>query len=61
MWPCLLKLKLVLVTHSDGAAALVFVSGDIALKLGMQVLAKIRGYADASQVYSNINNHRHDI
>ncbi|XP_058787210.1 acetyl-CoA acetyltransferase 2-like [Vicia villosa] len=34
---------------SDGAAALVLVSGEIALKLGLQVIAKIRGYADAAQ------------
>lgn len=34
---------------SDGAAALVLVSGDKALKLGLQVIAKISGYADAAQ------------
>ncbi|XP_059624922.1 acetyl-CoA acetyltransferase 2 isoform X2 [Cornus florida] len=34
---------------SDGAAALVLVSGEKALKLGLQVIAKIRGYADAAQ------------
>ncbi|CAK9156795.1 unnamed protein product [Ilex paraguariensis] len=34
---------------SDGAAALVLVSGEMALKLGLQVIAKIRGYADAAQ------------
>ncbi|KAI9176337.1 hypothetical protein LWI28_001527 [Acer negundo] len=34
---------------SDGAAALVLVSGETALKLGLQVLAKITGYADAAQ------------
>ncbi|CAK8539031.1 unnamed protein product [Lathyrus sativus] len=34
---------------SDGAAALVLVSGDKALKLGLQVIAKITGYADAAQ------------
>nr|GMD39262.1 acetyl-CoA acetyltransferase, cytosolic 1-like [Ipomoea batatas] len=33
----------------DGAAALVLVSGEKALKLGLQVIAKIRGYADAAQ------------
>ncbi|CAJ2633557.1 unnamed protein product [Trifolium pratense] len=34
---------------SDGAAALVLVSGEKALKLGLQVIAKISGYADAAQ------------
>ncbi|PIN20362.1 Acetyl-CoA acetyltransferase [Handroanthus impetiginosus] len=34
---------------SDGAAALVLVSGDKALKLGLEVIAKITGYADAAQ------------
>ncbi|CAL4954691.1 unnamed protein product [Urochloa decumbens] len=34
---------------SDGAAALVLVSGQKALELGLQVLARIRGYADAAQ------------
>ncbi|KAL3584977.1 hypothetical protein D5086_011844 [Populus alba] len=34
---------------SDGAAALVPMSGEKALKLGLQVIAKIRGYADAAQ------------
>ncbi|KAJ9176764.1 hypothetical protein P3X46_012044 [Hevea brasiliensis] len=34
---------------SDGAAALVLVSGETALKLGLQVIAKITGYADAAQ------------
>ncbi|XP_068643416.1 acetyl-CoA acetyltransferase 2-like isoform X1 [Aristolochia californica] len=34
---------------SDGAAALVLVSGETALKLGLQVIAKIAGYADAAQ------------
>ncbi|XP_042490458.1 acetyl-CoA acetyltransferase, cytosolic 1-like isoform X1 [Macadamia integrifolia] len=34
---------------SDGAAALVLVSGEMALKLGLQVIAKIKGYADAAQ------------
>ncbi|XP_047341557.1 acetyl-CoA acetyltransferase, cytosolic 1-like [Impatiens glandulifera] len=33
----------------DGAAALVLVSGDKALKLGLLVIAKITGYADAAQ------------
>uniref|UniRef100_M4DLT8 Uncharacterized protein n=1 Tax=Brassica campestris TaxID=3711 RepID=M4DLT8_BRACM len=34
---------------SDGAAALVLVSGKKALELGLHVIAKIRGYADAAQ------------
>ncbi|KAJ6921324.1 acetyl Co-A acetyltransferase-like family protein [Populus alba x Populus x berolinensis] len=34
---------------SDGAAALVPMSGEKALKHGLQVIAKIRGYADAAQ------------
>ncbi|XP_072965015.1 acetyl-CoA acetyltransferase 2-like isoform X1 [Typha angustifolia] len=34
---------------SDGAAALVLVSGDKARELGLQVIAKIRGYGDAAQ------------
>ncbi|KAJ8497226.1 hypothetical protein OPV22_007778 [Ensete ventricosum] len=33
---------------SDGAAALVLVSGKKALELGLQVIARIRGYADAA-------------
>ncbi|KAF7833170.1 acetyl-CoA acetyltransferase, cytosolic 1 [Senna tora] len=37
---------------SDGAAALVLVSGEKALQLGLQVIAKITGYADAAQVYA---------
>lgn len=37
--------------YSDGAAALVLVSGEKALKLGLQVIAKITGYADAAQVH----------
>jgi hypothetical protein len=36
--------------HSDGAAAIVLVSGEKAKKLGLQVIARIRGYADAAQV-----------
>ncbi|XP_062079673.1 acetyl-CoA acetyltransferase 2-like isoform X1 [Humulus lupulus] len=35
--------------NSDGAAALVLVSGEKALQLGLQVIAKIKGYADAAQ------------
>ncbi|KAM7525319.1 hypothetical protein LguiA_015221 [Lonicera macranthoides] len=34
---------------SDGATALVLVSGEKALELRLQVIAKIRGYADAAQ------------
>ncbi|CBI28461.3 hypothetical protein VitviT2T_018174 [Vitis vinifera] len=34
---------------SDGAAALVLVSGEKALQLGLSVIAKIAGYADAAQ------------
>ncbi|CAM8896677.1 hypothetical protein QQ045_024997 [Rhodiola kirilowii] len=34
---------------SDGAAALVLVSGQKALELGLEVIAKITGYADAAQ------------
>ncbi|MBA0867777.1 hypothetical protein Goshw_003856 [Gossypium schwendimanii] len=34
---------------SDGAAALVLVSGKKAVELGLQVVAKVRGYADAAQ------------
>ncbi|XP_019240910.1 PREDICTED: probable acetyl-CoA acetyltransferase, cytosolic 2, partial [Nicotiana attenuata] len=33
----------------DGAAALVLVSGEKAVKLGLDVIAKITGYADAAQ------------
>lgn len=36
-------------TINDGAAALVLVSGERALKLGLQVIARIRGFADAAQ------------
>ncbi|CAN7080069.1 unnamed protein product [Brassica oleracea var. botrytis] len=34
---------------SDGAAALVLVSGEKALQLGLKVLAKVKGYGDAAQ------------
>ncbi|KAK6934615.1 Thiolase, C-terminal, partial [Dillenia turbinata] len=34
---------------SDGAAALVLVSGEKALQLGLQVIAKIKGFGDAAQ------------
>lgn len=36
--------------YSDGAAALVLVSGRKASELGLHVIAKIRGYDDAAQV-----------
>lgn len=36
--------------NSDGAAALVLVSGEKALELGLKVIAKIRGFADVAQV-----------
>ena len=35
---------------SDGAATSVLVSGEKVLQLGLQVIAKIKGYADAAQV-----------
>ncbi|KAG6551651.1 hypothetical protein Mapa_006737 [Marchantia paleacea] len=34
---------------SDGAAALVLVSGKFALEKGLTIIAKVRGYADAAQ------------
>ncbi|CAD6341805.1 unnamed protein product [Miscanthus lutarioriparius] len=41
----------------DGAAALVLLSGQKAQELGLQVLARIRGYADAAQcVNMNLGN-----
>ncbi|KAL3687260.1 hypothetical protein R1sor_013569 [Riccia sorocarpa] len=36
-------------SNSDGAAALVLVSGKYALEKGLTVIAKVRGYADAEQ------------
>lgn len=42
-----------LLIDSDGAAALVLVSGEKALELGLPVIAKIKGYADAAQVLTN--------
>lgn len=39
-----------LILYSDGAAALVLVSGKKALELGLEVIALIKGYADAAQV-----------
>lgn len=44
---------------SDGAAALVLVSGEKALKLGLQVIAKITGYADAAQVHKTFKYELH--
>lgn len=44
------SLLLNLILNSDGAAALVLVSGEKALELGLEVIAKITGYADAAQV-----------
>lgn len=41
-----------LTTSSDGAAALVLVSGEKAKKLGLHVIARIKGFADAAQVYN---------
>lgn len=43
-------LLMVFIVNSDGAAALVLTSGEMARKLGLQVIAKIRGFADAAQV-----------
>jgi acetyl-CoA C-acetyltransferase len=40
---------------SDGAAALVLVSGATAKELGLHVIAKICGYADAAQVCALYN------
>ncbi|XP_062099131.1 uncharacterized protein LOC133805042 isoform X2 [Humulus lupulus] len=39
--------------NSDGAATLVLVSGEKALQLGLQVIAKIKGYDYAAQVLSD--------
>lgn len=41
------------ILYSDGAAALVLVSGEKALQLGLQVIAKVKGFADAAQVLFN--------
>ena len=38
---------------SDGAAAIVLMSGEKALQLGLQVIARVSGYADAAQVLLN--------
>ena len=40
--------------NSDGAAALVLVSGEKALELGLKVIARIRGFADAAQVSTKL-------
>lgn len=37
---------------SDGAAALVLVSGRKANELGLNIIARIKGYADAAQVFN---------
>jgi acetyl-CoA C-acetyltransferase len=39
-----------MISGSDGAAALVLVSGQKVLELGLTPIAKIRGFADAEQV-----------
>lgn len=53
LWFSVLYLKVKLLIDSDGAAALVLVSGEKALELGLPVIAKITGYADAAQVLTN--------
>lgn len=56
--PSIITLKfLVLLTSSDGAAAIVLVSGAKAKELGLKVIAKIRGYADAAQVHLKLLAH----
>lgn len=45
--------KLSIETFSDGGAALVLVSGETAVKLGLEVIAKILGYGDAAQVLAD--------
>lgn len=42
--------NILLLYNSDGAAALVLMSGQKALELGLEVIAKISGYGDAAQV-----------
>jgi len=49
-WALVFNENVNVLDDSDGAAALVLVSGEKALKLGLQVIAKISGYADAAQV-----------
>ncbi|KAH8935975.1 hypothetical protein BDL97_17G059700 [Sphagnum fallax] len=46
---------------SDGAAALVLVSGATAKELGLHVIAKICGYADAAQVVALANQQLLDL
>lgn len=36
---------------SDGAAALILMSGRKAIELGLNIIARIKGYADAAQVF----------
>lgn len=48
-----------LLTSSDGAAAIVLVSGTKAKELGLKVIARIRGYADAAQVRLKLLAHVH--
>lgn len=56
--PSIITFKLlVLLTSSDGAAAIVLVSGAKAKELGLKVIAKIRGYADAAQVHLKLLAH----
>lgn len=56
--PSIITLKFfVLLTSSDGAAAIVLVSGAKAKELGLKVIAKIRGYADAAQVHLKLLAH----
>jgi len=40
------------VKNSDGAAALILVSGEKAKELRLQVIARIKGFADAAQVFN---------
>ncbi|KAJ0880583.1 putative acetyl-CoA C-acetyltransferase [Helianthus annuus] len=44
------SLTKIMIWESDGAAALVLVSGEKALEFGLKVVAKVAGYADAEQV-----------
>lgn len=53
-WLSVLYWKVKLLIDSDGAAALVLVSGEKALQLGLSVIAKIAGYADAAQVLTQL-------
>ena len=51
VWALVLNKNAIALADSDGAAALVLVSGGKALELGLQVIAKVTGYADAAQVH----------